>query len=312
VTASELLHIINKGNDLGELEYQLLIQLHHEFPYFVLPTILAAKYQNKLSLDSPNELLIHAAIQSPDRKRLKFLIENPIPFLSFLPDQEVSEEKADQSDFEEDENVAKVTFAPPVELMVNEEEESELKTFSKIEEKPDEKSKEPVPTQSTVKKGRRDVLKDLEENLNRLKSTGQEHSSEPADPSFQEPQPQVGESGVLNHELAPDAILAAIKLREKKNLLDEKKQIQDELIDEFNRKTVKFNKEPNGDVLDDTSDLSIESTRLKENLTSESFAKILVKQKKLTEAKEIYRKLQLKFPDKKAYFADCLKQLENN
>lgn len=305
MTARELIHIINNGNNLSESEYRSLVQLHHEFPYFVLPSILAAKYQLENFSEKDNVLLHHSATQTPDRKRLKFLLENPIPFLNFLPAQEVSDENTDQAV----EGVNDNAFPIPEQANLDEAEKETgqiLSSHAPEEEALEEKNEIPLPPSTTAKKQRSDVLKDLEENLNRLKSTAEEVPPTQTDPPSDRLQDNIGDE---NHELK---LIAEIRTLDKKNIPDDKKQIQDELIDEFNRKTVKFKIPANSDEIGESTDLSIESTRLKETLISESFAKILVKQKKTTEAKEIYRKLQLKFPDKKAYFADCLKQLENN
>lgn len=300
MTARELLQIINNANDLSKTDYKKLVILHQEYPYFVLPTILAAKYQQKNS--SNKDFLHRSAIQSPDRKRLKFLLENSISFIPFPPDPEALGQDRDQSDSSLTDNIATIA-----DTSVAENEEGRTKTSTIEKEVP--KIEEPVSATAPVKNKRRDVLRDLEENLNRLKSTSQEDTSEPTDgpsDSYDE-QPSAPDL-----ELRPEALMDSIKNKEKKDVLDAKKHIQDELIDEFNKKTVKFKIDPNIEEIGEGLDLSIESTRLKENLISESFAKILTKQNKIDEAKEIYKKLQLKFPDKKAYFADCLKQLENN
>jgi hypothetical protein len=302
VTARELLQIINNGNDLSEPDYEKLVTLHHEYPYFVLPSILAAKHQQKKS--SNKDLLHRSAIQSPDRKRLKFLLENSIPFIPFLPDPEAVGQDRDQSNSDLTDNIATIANTS-----VTEKEKEEGHTNTSTIEKEVDKIEEPKSVPAPVKNKRRDVLKDLEENLNRLKSTSQEDTSEPTGGSSASHDEQ---SSAPDLELRPEALMDSIKNREKKDVLDAKKHIQDELIDEFNKKTVKFKIDPNIEEIGEGLDLSIESTRLKENLISESFAKILIKQKKIDEAKEIYKKLQLKFPDKKAYFADCLKQLENN
>lgn len=299
MTARELLHIINNGNNISQTDYQTLVKLHHEYPYFVLPIILAAKYQQKNSPDK--DLLYQSATQSPDRKRLKFLIENPIPFLS---DNDAIEQDTDQTDISLNDKIAPVSDKSIAEKV---EKESDP-IISIIEKEVTEgKSVMPLPNRKPVKNQRRDVLKDLEDNLNRLKSTSQDDT--PTDLSTYSSEEKTGEP---IRKLGPEALMDSIKNREKKHVLDAKKHIQDELIDEFNKKTVKFKVDPNIEEKGEEMDLSIESTRLKENLISESFAKILVKQKKINEAEEIYKKLQLKFPDKKAYFADCLKQLEKN
>jgi hypothetical protein len=62
---------------------------------------------------------------------------------------------------------------------------------------------------------------------------------------------------------------------------------------------------------EETTDLSIESTQLKTEPITENYAQILVKQNKLEKATEVYNKLILKYPDKSAYFAAKLNELEN-
>ena len=61
-----------------------------------------------------------------------------------------------------------------------------------------------------------------------------------------------------------------------------------------------------------TTDLSMESTLLKTELITENYAQILVKQNKIEKATAVYHKLMLKYPDKSAYFAVKLNELENN
>jgi hypothetical protein len=57
--------------------------------------------------------------------------------------------------------------------------------------------------------------------------------------------------------------------------------------------------------------LAESSTQIKEELITESFAKLLVKQGKNQKAVEIYEKLSLKFPEKSAYFANLIQNLTN-
>ncbi len=57
-------------------------------------------------------------------------------------------------------------------------------------------------------------------------------------------------------------------------------------------------------------DLSVESTKIKNDLVSENLAIIMEKQGKISKAKDIYKKLIWKFPQKKAYFATRIKELD--
>ena len=58
------------------------------------------------------------------------------------------------------------------------------------------------------------------------------------------------------------------------------------------------------------TDLSVRSTRAEPDLASESLARILVRQGKTARAIEIYEKLMVKQPEKKAYFAAQIQQLQ--
>lgn len=57
-------------------------------------------------------------------------------------------------------------------------------------------------------------------------------------------------------------------------------------------------------------DLSKESTKLNPNIASEPLAKLLVQQGKKEQAIEIFLQLQLKFPEKSAYFASEIANLK--
>lgn len=61
---------------------------------------------------------------------------------------------------------------------------------------------------------------------------------------------------------------------------------------------------------EEQDDLSVRSTRPAPALASESLAKIMIKQGKVDKAIEIYERLMLRQPEKKAYFADQIHQLK--
>ncbi|MBG8554042.1 hypothetical protein [Hymenobacter guriensis] len=61
---------------------------------------------------------------------------------------------------------------------------------------------------------------------------------------------------------------------------------------------------------DEQADLSVRSTRSVPELASESLAKIMVRQGKVAKAIEIYERLMVRQPEKKAYFADQIQHLK--
>ncbi|MCC9138236.1 hypothetical protein ACFSKU_14340 [Pontibacter silvestris] len=58
-------------------------------------------------------------------------------------------------------------------------------------------------------------------------------------------------------------------------------------------------------------DLSLKSSKIKKGVASESLANIFINQGKVKKAIKIYEQLQLKYPEKKAYFAEQIEKLQN-
>ncbi|GAA0878578.1 tetratricopeptide repeat protein [Algoriphagus jejuensis] len=107
-----------------------------------------------------------------------------------------------------------------------------------------------------------------------------------------------------------DDLLETIKRKEKKAILDAKKKEQIDLIKAFSKKDIKLATIKEIEANQNTENLAEASTKLNENLLSETFARILINQGKKVKAKEIYEKLILKFPEKRAYFADLIEKLK--
>lgn len=107
-----------------------------------------------------------------------------------------------------------------------------------------------------------------------------------------------------------DDLIETIKRKEKRQIVDSKKQEQIDMIKAFSKKEFKLATIKEIEANQNTENLADSSTKLNDNLLSESFAKILSQQGKKAMAKEIYDKLGLKFPEKRAYFADLIEKLK--
>ncbi len=107
-----------------------------------------------------------------------------------------------------------------------------------------------------------------------------------------------------------DDLIETIKRKEKKAILDAKKKEQIDLIKAFSKKDIKLATIKEIEANQNTENLAESSTKLNDNLLSESFAKILINQGKKAMAREIYEKLILKFPEKRTYFADLIEKLK--
>ncbi|CAN5249336.1 tetratricopeptide repeat protein [soil metagenome] len=101
---------------------------------------------------------------------------------------------------------------------------------------------------------------------------------------------------------------------EEKDLADLKFIEQSQIIENFiksnptlSRFDLKFDEDQ-----PTVEDLSIPKLTIGEHLISENLAVILHKQGKVKKAVDIYEKLILKFPEKKAYFTSCIENIKNS
>lgn len=108
-----------------------------------------------------------------------------------------------------------------------------------------------------------------------------------------------------------DDLIETIRRKDKKEILDEKKKEQIDLIKAFSKTSIKKATIKEIEANQNTENLAAASTQINDRLISESYAKILAKQGKKQLAQEIYEKLVLKFPDKRAYFADLIEKLKD-
>ena len=262
---------MSKGNSLQKEDFQALVKLQDTFPYFAIPRVLAAKYEMEEPENQSEDHLHWAAVQSPDRSRLRELLEQPIDFLPMSPSisEPVPEQKTTVSTVEPEAVIRKKSI------------EQDLSTGTSIEH-------------------REEILKKLEENLIRFKESN-ENQKEVKTKNREKQSTSPG----------AEELLETIKKKEKKAISDAHKKEQLHLIKAFNKKNVKISMPPFTESDELPKDLSKESTLFNNKLISPSYAKLLAKQGKKEDAIEIYKKLILKFPDKSTYFANLINELED-
>ncbi|MCH7401967.1 hypothetical protein ACFOUP_15855 [Belliella kenyensis] len=159
----------------------------------------------------------------------------------------------------------------------------------------------PEPSQDPSPSQRASILKKLDEDL---------HQKSQQDPSNEIPEKKVIRRKKAKRVGTSDDLIETIKKKEKKEIIDSKKKEQIDIIKAFSKKEIKLATIKEIENVQKQEDLSENSTKLNPNIISEAFAKLLVKQGKKGKAKEIYKKLIVKFPNKSTYFADLIKELE--
>jgi hypothetical protein len=171
--------------------------------------------------------------------------------------------------------------------------------------------------------------KEIEINVNSDTDQGSLTEPEKEEPKEEKEEPKEEEANrqlndPLEIEIASGGIHA--ELMRNLNQLQENKQYfedqpkknggpknrtqQIEIIDNFIKSSPVLSK-PNLNAESEVvsqDDLSKNSTQFSEEVASENLAKIYLKQGKRKDAEKIYKKLMVKFPQKKAYFADRIQK----
>ncbi len=292
----QLLAIIKNANQLTKAHTDQLKRLHETFPYFQVPKLLLAKEEYNRSKGEEKTMLHWAAITSPDRLRLQNLIEDEDGMSSIIETLGV--------DF--DSELAKQSQSNPSNF-IDDLEDPDI---------PAEYKKKPEGDRVDIlKKLGEDLGKSKEENKSTIEYKSKTDLSDPEKPiaTVENLEEETTKKPLRKKRKAPaDDLIESIRRKEKKEILDDKKKEQIDLIKSFSKRDIKLATIKEIEKHQKQTDLSELSTKLNANLLSETYAQLLVKQGKRYKAKEIYKRLMVKFPDKSAYFADLIKELEEN
>lgn len=308
----QLLGIIQHANHLSKDDFTELLKLHDAFPYFQIPKVLLAKYEYDKSNAQVSELLHWAAITSPDRAWLKKMVETKAPFESrvdFLKKKiiEVTESKKspEGKNFIDDlegqlvpenkKTTSTKDLTATLKKLGEDLAQSKLKAMEKLEKSSLKPAVDEAPVKSIASDSAAPIA-EVEVNKPINEETKEQNNLTPN----QKPK----------RRGAKDELIESIRKKEKKEILDKKKLEQIDIIKAFSKKEIKLAtiKEIEGQQRQE--DLSENSTKLNPNLITEAYADILVKQGKKVKAKEIYKKLMVKFPEKNTYFANLIEELE--
>lgn len=279
VNSQEFLSLLQKMERLSQEDFDTALKLQEDFPYFLIPKIVCARHEWDQSSGTVTPQLHWAAVMSPDRKRLKGLLTGTVllPFPFSTDDSKLSE-VADKKEDTAETSVDKVETVP----------------------------QDPLPDDSrsiTSRANRDEILRRLEENLKKIKNNDPRQPEKgPSEKKKEDETPPISEKEA-------DELSNPTAQKEQQQQINQRIKEQRELIANFKEKPIRLPKEQM-DEQHDLPDLSEKSTHLNDNMLSEGIARLLVKQNKKPEAIEIYRKLILKFPEKKTYFADQIEKLK--
>lgn len=269
---------IENYNQINSQDVNLLKNAIEKYPYFKAAYILLLKQKSMANAGDFDEFLKLTAVYANNRAALYDLIFEEIP--------EKKEEKVKEKTASEKE-VAKPTEKPA---------EKTQKSAEELRKEIDDRVKEIRKSQLA-----KQTSEKAEEKNQEIEKKKEELKVEDV----------VEKEEVQSEEAQSDEISAA-KVEEKKleeAKIEEKKQRdREEIIESFIKNNPKINK-PEDEDYSETEEQAKKSLNDNLNFVSETLAQIYASQGNKNKAKEIYEQLMLKFPEKKLYFADQIKNL---
>ena len=290
----KFIEFVENPESISAKDAEILTELAHNYPYSSLVHTLLAKASK--STAGARSSLASAALYIPDRSVLKSVMESE------------NGPEAPERDDHPSQNSLVSEQAP---VLVSE--EIHPATASLAENSFPEKEPET--------KG--DVFNELQENLQKLKDqrerfnnsgTDKEESSFPKETEHPEPSVTDPENEPVKNYSLSERLQEVVESREERIIEDPKRIEQINLIDDFIRNSQSMAKKYRSlnELPEEQSDLTGKYHFTPPDLATENLALIMVRQGKPEKAIDIYEKLVLKYPEKKAYFASCIEKLKNS
>ena len=311
----KFMFLLSNNASLTEAETNELLLLKDKFPYSQAIHNLVARGTQLNDFSSKQAMLTQAAVYATDRAVLKTLITA------------LSSERS--AVFEEKSILTEPGSGKKVEIPLSDK-PSPTKDPAKtklIKEKAEQKEIEEIAPKMVFKAsnlGGDELIDELFQDLDRLKKL--KHDFEIAADQFNKlpstpPMAPLAEPAAKEkHEVTKErkekktkGIIAEIKSTKKKIISSDPKQKEQlDIINQFIKSEPNIGKNKGVTTPTDTTDLTESSGVFTDNIVSETLVEILIKQGKKEKAVEVLRKLIWKFPQKKAYFAAQIDELNNN
>lgn len=272
----------------------MLAEMAVQYPYATVLHVLLAKSRQQHA--DARSSLATAALYSPNRHVLRLVMENTLPAIHSAAPPATPP-------------AAEIILTPVPDNAV----ENSLSPVApsagvSVESDTDENVTSDAP------QAKEDIFDELQRNLKRLREERIKH--------YEQPESQ-GESTeqMPSSEAATPAGAIGITETVQQVIADHEQQIpenpkiqeQRSLIDSFleNAPSLQRRQQLQANAPEEVTDLS-QQTSTPLDLATETLALIMKKQGKTEKAIDIYEKLVLKYPQKSAYFANCIEQLKKD
>lgn len=288
----KFIELVENPSGIRHKDADILTELARNYPYSSLVRTMLAKARQ--GTPQAKESLSTAALYIPDRKVLKAVMEDNLPARTTgnTPETATSGLATERQQ--------QPPHAPPE----NQGTPVKLASTADPEEAP-QAAKAPV-----------NVIDELQENLRKLREQ-RIHLDSPANKAenlLSEEKKKESSPIEIPIKQLPERLQEIIINREEQQIRDPKRLEQINMIDSFiqNSSNIARKYRSLGDDNQEQNDLSSGHHFTPPDLVTENLAQIMVRQGKTEKAIDIYEKLVLKYPQKKAYFATCIEKLKTS
>jgi tetratricopeptide (TPR) repeat protein len=313
MNSHKITQLLSNIDILNEVSVEELNQLVGDFPYMTLPHLLLAKKLHDNNDLHASQQIKKTAILIPNRKRLYELLYRETvrtTIASTVEKPQPEPAKAQKEEISTDEEVA---FEKPLQfhslkgettVIPEEKEENSDEVNPQKEEQLDELESEVL--KHAMESAYAFTSDEIPEKDETLEETEKPEETSGSDREEKKLSPNERQEFSKWLQILDKERLEKVREKEKQ----EQKQEQKKLIDKF------IKEEPQISKVDKDEDFSPEGiSRMNvidnNDFVTETLAKVYIQQGNIEKAKNIYNKLMLKYPEKKAYFADQLKKIDN-
>lgn len=287
---SHFIEFVENPARLKARDADILAELARNYPYSSLVHTLYAKAVQQT--EHARSSLATAALYIPDRSVLKSVMENSLG------------QAADETEKspEPEEGPKKIAVKVPVTII------------------PKEMAAQPsgMPTE-TDSAEKTDILAELQENLRKLREKREhfdqqeEEENKPEEEAVTAHISDTPAKEKIQHPL-PERLQEIIENREEQEIEDPKRKEQINLINSFIKNSSSIARKYRSQTPEqqEQNDLTSHYSFTPHDLATENLAQIMVRQGKTEKAIDIYEKLILKYPQKRAYFASCIEKLKTS
>ncbi|EMR02431.1 tetratricopeptide repeat protein [Cesiribacter andamanensis] len=287
---TKLTELINHPEKVTSRDAAMMADMAAQYPYAAILQILLAKSQQQH--EQARQYLGTAALYTPNRSVLRLVMENRLPGLA------AQAAEAPQPPLQQPQASASQQESSP-----------HISTASGNEQLLD---RSPEPETDEHQGPSPDFYNELQENLRRLKANRTKSSSASTGSPEESPTTENAQVPEKAPPISP-TVQQIMQEHQEQTLENPRVQQQRSLIDSFLQNGSMLPRRQLQDQPASESpqaDLSQPATFTPPDLATETLAAIMERQGKTEKAIDIYQKLLLKYPQKSAYFADCIERLK--